>query len=576
MADAKYIYMTTFKELGLSGETLKGVVSAGYTSPTPIQTEAIPIARSGRDLIGCAQTGTGKTAAFVLPMLQRLSEAERPGKGRKVRALVVTPTRELALQVEAAIRTYGAYTRFQSVAVYGGVGMGPQIQKLRRGVDIIVATPGRLLDHIQRRNIDLSFVEMLVLDEADRMLDMGFINDIRKIVSDTPDDRQTVLFSATMPKEIQALTKSIQKNPAFIQIGKVTNPAETVIQKVCMVKSSSKMELLSHVLENEPAQNVIVFSRTKHRADRIVKRLGQEGFSATVMHSNRSQAQRQKALRGFRNGTFQILVATDIAARGIDVDSISHVINFDTPAQAEDYIHRIGRTGRAETTGEAITFVAKEEVRYLRDIERHTGQKLERRVYDGFEVDQSATESYDSQKGHSGGGNYGGAKSKRNGNKKPYGRSRSTSSGSGRPKRGSNGAHRSGSDQRSESGSESTSSGGTYSRSNGGSSRAKSSGTSSRPGGGKSRSYRGDSRRPGGSTRGSAPRSGDTRSSSRSSSADSGSGRASATSSSSSSGGRSRTGGGNGRGSGTGRAWAKTQRTNSGGRSGGRGRNRPR
>lgn len=379
--------MTTFNALGLSGETLKGVLAAGYTSPTPIQAAAIPVARSGRDLIGCAQTGTGKTAAFVLPMLQRLSEAPRPHSGRPIRALVVTPTRELALQVETAVRTYGAFTRFRSIAIFGGVGLSPQIQKLRRGVDIVVATPGRLLDHMNRGTLALSEVEVLVLDEADRMFDMGFINDIRKIVAQTPKSRQTLLFSATMPKAIRALTRSIQTDPAFIEIGERRNPAETVIQQVCRVTSEAKMDLLYHVLQTEPAENVLVFSRTKHRADRIVKKLGRQGFAATVMHSNRSQGQRQRALEGFRNGTYQILVATDIAARGIDVDGISHVINYDTPNQAEDYIHRIGRTGRAEASGEAITFVTKDEERYLRQIERHTGQRLARKVYDGFEGD---------------------------------------------------------------------------------------------------------------------------------------------------------------------------------------------
>ena len=377
--------MTTFNSLGLAGETLKGVLAAGYTSPTPIQVAAIPVAREGRDLIGCAQTGTGKTAAFVLPILQRLTEAPRPRNGRPIRALVVAPTRELALQVEAAVQSYGTFTRLRSMAIYGGVGMRPQIQKLRRGVDIVVATPGRLLDHMGRGTVNLSDVEVLVLDEADRMFDMGFIKDIRKIVEQTPKSRQTLLFSATMPKAILALTRSIQHDPAFIEIGERRNPAETVVQQVCRVAPDAKMDLLRHVLQTEPTENVLVFSRTKHRADRIVKKLGKQGFAATVMHSNRSQGQRQRALEGFRDGTYQILVATDIAARGIDVDSISHVINYDTPNQAEDYIHRIGRTGRAEATGEAITFATRDEERYIHAIEHHTGQRLARKVYEGFE-----------------------------------------------------------------------------------------------------------------------------------------------------------------------------------------------
>ncbi|MBT8401360.1 MAG: DEAD/DEAH box helicase [Rhodothermia bacterium] len=383
--------MKPFRTLGLSGETLKGVLSAGYTSPTPIQTAAIPPALAGRDLIGCAQTGTGKTASFVLPMLQRLTEVPGAKKRRTIRALVVAPTRELALQVETAIQTYGAHTRLRSVAIYGGVGIPPQIKKLRQGVDIVVATPGRLLDLMDRGNVDLSGVEILVLDEADRMFDMGFINDIRKIVARTPKGRQTLLFSATMPKAIQELTRSIQRDPEFIEIGERRNPADTVIQHVCRVSTNTKMDILCHMLHNESTDNVLIFSRTKHRADRIARTLGRKGFTATVMHSNRSQNQRQRALEGFRNGTFQILVATDVAARGIDVDGISHVINYDTPRHAEDYIHRIGRTGRAESSGEAITFVTRDEEQYLRAIERHTGQRLSNKTYNGFDADPVET-----------------------------------------------------------------------------------------------------------------------------------------------------------------------------------------
>jgi ATP-dependent RNA helicase RhlE len=377
--------MITFKQLGLSEKILRGVVDAGYSTPTPIQEQAIPIAAAGRDIIGCAQTGTGKTAAFVLPMLDRLISHRPSGGSRAVRALVVTPTRELAIQVEDAVRTYGKGTGIRSLSIYGGVGIGPQFSGLRRGVDIVVATPGRLLDHLDRGSIDLSRVEILVLDEADRMLDMGFIRDIRKIVKAVPNKRQTLLFSATMPREVQELANSILDQPEFISIGERTNPAETVMQQVCAVSQERKMDLLFHVLDTEPVQNALIFSRTKHRADRIMKKLNQMGYSVTVMHSNRSQGQRQKALEGFRTGRFNIMVATDIAARGIDVDGITHVINFDTPNVAEDYIHRIGRTGRAEATGDAITFVSRDEEAYLHQIERHTGQRLERKVYDGFD-----------------------------------------------------------------------------------------------------------------------------------------------------------------------------------------------
>ena len=380
----------TFEALGLSENTLQGVRAAGYTTPTPIQTQAIPVAQAGRDLVACAQTGTGKTAAFVLPLLDRLS-AKGPHRGsRRVRALVVTPTRELASQVEEAIRTYGTFTRLRSLAIFGGVGIQPQLKRLRRGVDVVVATPGRLLDHLGRGSIDLSHVEVLVLDEADRMLDMGFIPDVRKIVAALPARRQTLLFSATMPKPVQALARSILSDPAFVEVGERRNPAETVVQQVCSVAPHQKMDLLYHVLDTEPVDHVLVFSRTKHRADRITRKLSKRGFAATVIHSNRTQGQRQRALGGFRNGSFTILVATDIAARGLDVDGISHVINFNTPNQAEDYIHRIGRTGRAQARGHAITFVAKEEERYLREIERHTGQRLARKVYADFEHDAGA------------------------------------------------------------------------------------------------------------------------------------------------------------------------------------------
>ncbi|GIV60737.1 MAG: ATP-dependent RNA helicase RhlE [Rhodothermaceae bacterium] len=377
--------MHTFKALGLTGDVLNGVISAGYTTPTPIQTEAIPVACAGRDLIGCAQTGTGKTAAFVLPLLDRLAGPTASRRGRRPRALVLTPTRELALQVEAAIRTYGQHTRLRSLVVYGGAGLRPQIERLRQGTDIVVATPGRLLDLMNRGHADLSQVACLVLDEADRMLDMGFIHDIRKIVAGTPATRQTMLFSATMSRDVQHLARSIMKDDtATVKVGEQRNPAETVTQHACLVPNPRKMDLLVHVLENEPVQNVLVFSRTKRRADRITRQLVRRGFSATALHANKSQNQRQRALDGFRQGRFQILVATDVAARGLDVDTISHVINYDTPSQVEDYIHRIGRTGRAEATGDALTFVSGDERGYLRSIERHTSQRLPRKVYDGF------------------------------------------------------------------------------------------------------------------------------------------------------------------------------------------------
>lgn len=375
---------TTFTSLGLADAIVRGTIEAGYTTPTPIQAAAIPIALAGRDLTGCAQTGTGKTAAFVLPLLHRLADGKPQGQRRPVRALVVTPTRELALQVDEGVRTYGRFTGLRSVAVFGGVGMGGQLDALRRGVDVVIATPGRLLDHLGRGSLDLSRVEVLVLDEADRMFDMGFINDVRKIVAKLPAERQTLLFSATMPAAIEQLAASVQRRPEFVEVGQRRNPAATVTQRVYPVAQERKVDLLLHVLRTEPVQSVLVFSRTKHRADRITKKLAQQGIAAAAIHSNRSQGQRQRALAGFRDGAFQVLVATDIAARGIDVDGISHVINFDTPNQAEDYIHRIGRTGRAQATGDALTFVSADEEAYLRAIEKHTGRRLERVSHPGF------------------------------------------------------------------------------------------------------------------------------------------------------------------------------------------------
>jgi ATP-dependent RNA helicase RhlE len=357
--------MKTFKSLGLTGDSLKGVLEAGYESPTQIQEKAIPIALDGKDLIGCAQTGTGKTAAFVLPTIQFLAGGERL---RNPRALVVAPTRELAIQVDTAFHDYGKFTGLKSLAVFGGVSIHKQQQVLRRGVDVVVATPGRLLDLMDRRSVSLSDIEVLILDEADRMFDMGFIRDIKKIVSKTPENRQTLLFSATMPKAIQELTRSIQYKPSFVVFGSRTNPADSVSQRVCRIEQTSKMDLLCHILSTEETENVIVFSRTKHRADRITRQLDRMGFAATAMHSNKSQNQRQRALDGFRRGKYDVLVATDIAARGIDVDGISHVINYDAPGNPEDYIHRIGRTGRANEIGSGITFVTRDDEEGLTEI----------------------------------------------------------------------------------------------------------------------------------------------------------------------------------------------------------------
>jgi ATP-dependent RNA helicase RhlE len=367
--------MMPFKSLGLCDQLVQGILATGYTAPTEIQSQAIPAAIEGRDIIGCAQTGTGKTAAFVLPILHRFSHTPSPHK-KAVRALILTPTRELAVQIEQAIRGYGRFLHMQTLAVYGGVNIEGQLRALRRGVDIVVATPGRLKDHMQRRSIDLKFVEVLVLDEADRMFDMGFINDVRKIIAALPQQRQTMLFSATMSQEVKTLTAGIQKSPKMIQIGQQRNPIETITQHIYPVRKDQKMDLLQHMLTNGKLDCVLVFSRTKHGADKISHRLERAGIRSIAIHSNRSQAQRQRALDGFKAGKYQVMVATDIAARGIDVEGISHVINFDVPSFAEDYLHRIGRTGRATAKGDAITFVSHEEEKHFRQIEKFIGRKL--------------------------------------------------------------------------------------------------------------------------------------------------------------------------------------------------------
>ncbi|RPI06995.1 MAG: DEAD/DEAH box helicase [Ignavibacteriae bacterium] len=375
----------SFSKLGLADELVQGILATGYTAPTAIQERAIPLAVAGRDIIGCAQTGTGKTAAFALPMLNHFIK-ERPAiKGHLTRGLILTPTRELAQQGEEFISAYGRFAGLQSMSIFGGVNMENQIRRLRRGVDIIVATPGRLLDHISRRTVDLSHVEILVLDEADRMFDMGFIDDVRKIIAKIPAKRQTLLFSATMSKEVRGLVASIQVNPEMIEIGVLRHPVDAVKQYFYSSPQDSKMDLLLHILKTEEMDTILVFSRTKHGADKICNKLERAGIKAIAIHSNRTQAQRQRALAGFKQGQYKVMVATDIAARGIDVEGISHVVNFDTPTFAEDYIHRIGRTGRASATGDAITFVSTQEQKYLKSIERYTDKHFELKRYPGFD-----------------------------------------------------------------------------------------------------------------------------------------------------------------------------------------------
>ncbi len=365
-----------FSHLGLTDELVKSVLATGYNVPTEIQTRAIPHAIAGKDIIGCAQTGTGKTAAFALPILQRFIEHPTPAGATAVRALVLVPTRELAQQVMDFFANYARFTSLQTAAIFGGVGMEPQIKRLRRGVDVVVATPGRLLDHLQRRTVDLSKVEILVLDEADRMLDMGFIHDVKRIIARVPNERQTLLFSATMSDEVKALASSVQKDPEIIEVGERRQPVETVTQQFYRVPKEKKLAFLMFLLQDEGLSSVLVFTRTKHGADKIARRLQRSGIRCSALHSNRTQSQREQALAGFRNGAFNVLIATDIVARGIDVEGISHVINYDTPAFAEDYIHRIGRTGRAEAAGTALTFVAEDEMKNLRAIERFTGSRV--------------------------------------------------------------------------------------------------------------------------------------------------------------------------------------------------------
>ena len=364
-----------FKTFGLSDPLVQGILATGYTAPTEIQTQAIPAAIEGRDLIACAQTGTGKTAAFVLPILDRLTHASKPKK-RVIRALILTPTRELAGQIEQSILEYGRFLNLKSLAVYGGVKIFGQIKALRKGVDIVVATPGRLIDHMQRETLNLNQVEVLVLDEADRMLDMGFVNDVRKIAAVLSKKRQTLMFSATLSKDVEALTSSLQKRPVRIVVGKQHNPIETITQHIYKVEKRQKKDLLIHLIKDEQMYSVLVFSRTKHGADKISRHLRKAGIDSVPIHSGRTQGQRQKAMEGFKGGKYHVMVATDIAARGIDIDGISHVINFDVPAYAEDYVHRIGRTGRATATGDAITFVSPEEMKHLRKIEKFIGRKF--------------------------------------------------------------------------------------------------------------------------------------------------------------------------------------------------------
>jgi len=377
-----------FTDLGLSADILRAVAEQGYDTPTPIQAQAIPLVLEGRDVMAAAQTGTGKTAGFTLPILQLLAQDTNLSLKRfKPRALVLVPTRELAIQVQQSVFTYGKHVRLRTAAIYGGVAIGPQTKMLKAGVDIVVATPGRLLDHVGQRNIDLSGIEILVLVEADRMLDMGFIHDIRKVLALLPKKKQSLLFSATFSNDIRTLATGLLRDPISVEVARRNAPAEAVAQCVYRVDRERKRDLLIHLITENHWHQVLVFTRTKHGADALAERLCKARISAAALHGNKSQGQRIRALDDFKKLKINVLVATDIAARGIDIDDLPHVVNFELPSVPEDYVHRIGRTGRAGASGEATSLVCIDEHKLLRDIERVLGKEIEKRVLPGFEPD---------------------------------------------------------------------------------------------------------------------------------------------------------------------------------------------
>ncbi|MFT4728024.1 MAG: ATP-dependent RNA helicase RhlE [Granulosicoccus sp.] len=385
----------SFEELGLSAEVLRAVLEEGYDTPTPIQQKAIPLVLAGLDVMASAQTGTGKTAGFTLPLLQRLSESTPPARGKKgpppVRALILTPTRELAAQIAESVATYGKYLNFRSTVVFGGVSINPQISQLRRGVDILIATPGRLLDHAGQNTVDLSKLEVLVLDEADRMLDMGFIHDVKRVLALLPETqhRQNLLFSATFSREIKQLASRMLNDPQLVEVAAQNATADRIDQQVHMVDKGRKRELLSRMISDENWKQVLVFTRTKHGANRLAEQLGKDGLSAAAIHGNKSQGARTRALADFKAGQVRVLVATDIAARGLDIDQLPNVVNFELPNVPEDYVHRIGRTARAGLSGKAVSLVCIDEIKLLKDIEKLIKRELPRIHIEGFEVDPS-------------------------------------------------------------------------------------------------------------------------------------------------------------------------------------------
>lgn len=377
----------TFTDLNLHASLLKAITDQGYTTPTPVQAQAIPYILEGRDMLAGAQTGTGKTAGFTLPLLQILTEKTMPKSNRKIRALILTPTRELAAQVAESVKIYGKYLPLKSAVIFGGVGINPQITMLRNGIDILIATPGRLLDHVGQGTVDLSAVEVFVLDEADRMLDMGFIRDIRRVITILPKHRQNLMFSATYSDEIKTLANTLLRNPAEVEVARRNTSSELVTQSVILVDCKRKSALLGELITKHKWEQVLVFTRTKHGANKLTEYLQKIGITAAAIHGNKSQAARTKALDDFKRSAVRVLVATDIAARGIDIDALPHVVNFELPNIAEDYVHRIGRTGRAGCEGEALSLVCVDEADYLRGIEKLINKKLDSRIIEGYEPD---------------------------------------------------------------------------------------------------------------------------------------------------------------------------------------------
>jgi len=384
-----------FAALGLAEPLLRAIAETGYTTPTPIQAQAIPQVMKGGDLLAAAQTGTGKTAGFTLPILNRLLETPLPSaRSGRPRCLILTPTRELAAQVEESVRTYGKHTSIRSMVMFGGVNINPQINALRKPLDILVATPGRLLDHAQQKTVDLSGVEILVLDEADRMLDMGFIRDIRRVLALLPKQRQNLLFSATFSDEIRDLAKGVLDHPEEISVARRNTASELVKQSLILTEQAHKRDLLSHIIRESGWHQVLVFTRTKHGANRLAEKLVKDGLTAAAIHGNKSQAARTRALSGFKDGKVAILVATDIAARGIDIDQLPHVVNFELPNVPEDYVHRIGRTGRAGSEGFALSLVDRTEIKYLNAIEKLIKRTIQRETIEGWTPPAGAAESF--------------------------------------------------------------------------------------------------------------------------------------------------------------------------------------